>query len=110
MADYDPFNSLENQERGEQADAQRKFRERQEKEDIQWLMGSKRGRRVVYGLLDRAGVFRSVFDTDALKMAFSEGLRNEGLRITLLVNAHCSDRWTVMIRESEKEWKDAPGR
>ena len=49
--------------------------QRQEADDTAWLMSGKRGRRIVWRLLERAGVFHAVFTPDALGMAFTAGWR-----------------------------------
>lgn len=50
-----------------------------------WLMSGPRGRRIVWRALERAGVFRTSYSSDALAMAFAEGARNEGLRLLAAV-------------------------
>ncbi|WP_334157915.1 Bbp19 family protein [Oryzomicrobium sp.] len=70
-------------------------------DDLKWLMNNKRGRRFVARLLERAGVWRLSFNTNALTMAFNEGTRNEGLRLLAQVTAHCPDRYTEMLKESK---------
>jgi len=59
VSNYDPLD-IRGQERNK---AERDQRERLEREneaaDVKWLMNNKRGRRMVWRLLDRAGVFRS---------------------------------------------------
>lgn len=74
-----------------------------EVDDLKWLMSNKRGRRFVFRLLERAGVWRISFNTNALTMAFNEGMRNDGLRLLAQLNEHCQARYTDMIKES-KEW------
>ena len=73
--------------------------------DLKWLMSDKRGRRFVCGLLERAGVWRSSFNTNGLVMAFAEGSRNEGLRLLANVTAHCPERYADMLRESKEASK-----
>lgn len=70
--------------------------------DLKWLMSNKRGRRFVYRLLERAGVWRLSFNTNALSMAFAEGTRNEGLRLMALVTEHCLDRYAEMLQEQKR--------
>lgn len=70
-----------------------------EDEDFKWLMGSKRGRRIVWRLLDRAGVFRLSFNTNAMQMAFAEGNRNEGLRVLSQIHTLCPELYQVMVKE-----------
>lgn len=74
-----------------------------EAEDIKWLMGSKHGRRIVWRLLEQAGVFRLSFNTNSMTMAFNEGQRSSGNRILALVNAHCPDLYPVMAKEAANE-------
>lgn len=69
--------------------------------DIQWLMTSKRGRRIVHRLLDNAGVFRISFDTNALQMAFKEGNRNQGNALLALITANCPDRYAELLTEAK---------
>lgn len=71
-------------------------------DDLKWLMSNKRGRRFVFRALERAGVWRLSFNTNALSMAFNEGQRNEGLRLMANITAHCPDRYTEMLEESKK--------
>lgn len=100
MSNYDPLD-LRGQER---AKAQRELRERLDREneqaDLKWLMGSKRGRRVVWRLLDSAGVFRTSFNTNAMAMAFAEGNRNYGLRTLAMLHVQCPELYPVMMKEN----------
>jgi hypothetical protein len=63
-----------------------------EQSDVRWLIADPRGRRIVRGLLERAGVFRSSFTNDALATAFREGERNAGLGLIALVMRHTPER------------------
>jgi len=70
--------------------------------DLKWLMSNKRGRRFVFLLLERAGVWRLSFNTNALTMAFAEGTRNEGLRLLAQLSEHCLDRYSEMLKEQQE--------
>lgn len=100
MADnYDPLDL-----RGQEADKSEKERRDRlervnEESDVKWLMSSKRGRRIVWRLLDQAGVFRSSFNTNAVAMAFAEGGRNYGLRMLGMVHAVCAEQYPAMMKE-----------
>lgn len=72
----------------------------QENEDLKWLMGAKRGRRIVHRMLERAGVWQLSFNTNAMTMAFNEGRRNEGLALTTRLMLACPEQWALMIREN----------
>lgn len=69
-----------------------------EADDVKWLMGSKRGRRIVQRQLESAGVWRSSFNTNSMSMAFNEGRRNEGLKLMALIMQHAPDRYTEMTQ------------
>ena len=74
----------------------------QEVDDLKWLMSNKRGRRFVFRALERAGVWRISFDTNALSMAFNEGMRNEGLKLLQQITTSCPDRYAEMLKESKE--------
>jgi len=99
VSNYDPLD-LRSQERSK---AERELRERlareNEESDIKWLMGNKRGRRIIWRLLDHAGVFRSSFNTNAMAMSFAEGHRNYGLRILSMIHSQCPELYPTMMKE-----------
>lgn len=103
VTNYDPLD-LRGQEK---AKADRELRERiareNEEADIKWLMSSKRGRRIVWRLMDRAGVFRSSFNTNSMSMAFAEGNRNYGLQILGIIHTQCPELYPVMMKELTHE-------
>jgi hypothetical protein len=99
VSNYDPLD-LRSQDRSK---AERELRERlareNEEADLKWLMGNKRGRRVIWRLLDQAGVFRSSFNTNAMTMSFAEGHRNYGLRILGMIHTQCPELYPTMMKE-----------
>lgn len=103
MKEHDPLD-IRSQDR---AKAQRQLREELDREtengDIKWLMSNKRGRRIIWRLLERAGVFRSSFNTNAMSMAFSEGLRNEGLRLIAQIHQLCPELYPTMVKEANND-------
>lgn len=101
MAQRDPTD-LQGQEQ-DQEDQRRKALARQEQEvaDFKWLMDSKQGRRLMWRLLEKAGVFRTSFSTNALQMALAEGGRSYGLFWLGEVMAHCPEKFLMMINESK---------
>ena len=103
MSDHDPLD-IRGQERAKADKASRERLDREAEEgDIRWLMGSKRGRRLVWRLLDRAGVFRLSFNSNSMTMAFNEGMRNEGLRILAQVHALCPELYPTMVKEANEQ-------
>jgi hypothetical protein len=97
---YDPTD-LKGQEADREDKATReRLRAEVEELDVKWLMGSKRGRRIVRRLLEQAGVFRLSFDTNAMRMAFNEGNRNYGNRTLDQILKACPELFQVMLKES----------
>lgn len=102
MSTFDPLD-IRSQERAlADADERTRLALQIEIDDLKWLMSNKRGRRFMARLLERAGVWRLSFNTNALTMAFNEGTRNEGLRLLAQITAHCPDRYTEMLKESKE--------
>ncbi len=73
--------------------------------DIAELMSFKINRRVVWRLLELAGVFRSSFAIETPAMAFNEGQRNIGLVLLADIMAACPERLQQMMKEA-KELED----
>ena len=99
MDNKDPFDlhgqeaySLEKNER-------ERLEQHGEESDVKWLMSNKRGRRIIWRLLNQSGVFRLSFNTDSMLMAFAEGNRNFGNRILSLVHSQCPELYPVMVKE-----------
>ena len=74
-------------------------RAREEISDLQIVMKTPQGRRVMYGILARSGLYRSCFNSNALNMAFNEGLRESGLVLVKLLTDHCYHHYQLMMKE-----------
>ena len=103
---HDPLDLSAQERRRENQARKERLNRDAEGDDIKWLMSSKRGRRVAWRLLDQAGVFRSVFNTNAMQMAFAEGNRNTGLKLLSLIHALCPELFTTMTRENTNEHRN----
>jgi hypothetical protein len=103
-AEHDPLD-IPSQERAEADKAQEKrlTRER-EISDLCTIMGSKEGRRVIWRLLERTGLFRSSFVAgDPLATAFNEGERNIGLELQVAVEGASQKRFIDMMRVAQEQ-------
>lgn len=80
-----------------------KRREQQGRDDLATLMSERYGRRIVSGILDRAGVYRLSYSTEPLEMAFREGCRNEGLRLLSMITTLCPHHYNTMMREAKED-------
>ena len=110
MANYDPTD-IRSQERAKsETETRARLAKDTEESDLKWLMGSKRGRRIVWRQLEQAGVFRLSFNTNAMQMAFNEGNRNNGNRLLAIIHSTCPELHPVMVNEAtEREEKDDAG-
>ena len=98
MSYSDPLD-LRGQEKAKaETDEVRKLTLQTEQEDFKWLMGSTRGRRIVWRLLERTGVYRSSF-TGNSETFFREGQRNVGLMLMAQINEHAPDQYALMLKE-----------
>lgn len=99
MKNYDPLD-LKGQEKVKaEKDLQERIDNQNESSDYKWLMSNKKGRRIVWRMLDQAGVFRLSFNSNSMMMAFNEGNRNNGLRIILILHESCPDLYQIMLKE-----------
>ena len=99
MSEFDPTDIQSQESRQADAELRKRLTKDTEEADLKWLMSSKRGRRIIWRLLDRTGVFRLSFNTNAMAMAFAEGNRNEGLRTMAQIHALCPELYHVMVKE-----------
>ena len=101
MSEYNPLDLKSQQKSKDNKKFVDRIDRQNEEADIKWLMSSKRGRRLVWRLLEQAGVFRSSFNTNAMGMSFSEGNRNYGLKLLDQVHTLCPELYPTMIKEQK---------
>lgn len=71
-----------------------------ELDDIKWLMGEKRGRRFMWRLLSRTGIYATSFSTNGMQMAYREGERSVGLDFLADVHLADPDLHNLMTKEN----------
>lgn len=84
----------------DQAELKKLLAQQQIEDDTRWLMADERGRRLVWGWLADAGIFRSTYTGEAHSGAFAEGQRNMGLKLQAQVMQHCPEQFVRMLAES----------
>ncbi len=99
MKSSEPFNLQAGRARKEAAQDQRKSKRDQQIEDIKWQMSTKQGRRVMWRLMEKAGIFRTSF-TGNSETFFREGHRNLGLEFMADINAYCIHEYALMVEEN----------
>lgn len=110
MSEHDPTDVNAQEAAREAQDRAQRLSKDTEESDFKWLMGNKRGRRIVWRLLEKAGVFRSVFNTNAMAMSFAEGHRNYGLHTLGLIHTLCPELFSVMLKENASDNRDPDDR
>lgn len=103
MASYDPTDLRGQERKKAEAEKQQRSAQQVEDDDFKWLMQSTRGRRIVWRLLDQAGVFRISFTQNSVQTAFNEGGRNYGLKMINRIHALCPELYPALIKENAKE-------
>jgi len=101
MSNYDPLDTRGQERAKAEKEVREKLARENEEADIKWLMGNKRGRRVIWRILDQTGVFRLSFNTNSMAMAFAEGNRNYGNRVLSLIHTQCPELYPTMVKEQQ---------
>lgn len=84
-------------------DAKQQLLAQRDIDDIQFVMGSEQGRRVIWSLLEKGQVFGACFNVDPQITAFNEGQRNLALVLFQRVMAHCPDQYLKMAAEAGED-------
>ena len=101
MSEHDPTDIFgQERARAELSDKQ-KLQMQQDAADFKWIMSNKRGRRYIWRLLEKAGVFRSSFTGNSATF-FNEGQRNLGLSVLAMIHEHTPDAYTLMLNEQRE--------
>jgi hypothetical protein len=112
MSNYDPLDLRGQEKTKSDKEIREKLSRETEEADLKWLMGSKRGRRIIWRILDVTGVFRLSFNTNSMQMAFAEGNRNYGNRTLALIHTICPELYPTMVKEQQdvRNADDGPSR
>lgn len=106
MSKHEPFDLVGNEAAQAQRDKQQRTDAYLVNEDMKWLMASKRGRRIMWRILDRAGVHRTSF-TGNSETFFREGMRNVGLMLLAQITDVSPESYVLMLTEQKtKESND----
>lgn len=95
----DPLNTRAAEEAQEAADLEQRLAREREVADLRVLMGTAAGRRFMWRLLEKTGLYKSSM-TGNSQTFFLEGQRNIGLYLLAQVNEHCLDEYVLMMSEN----------
>lgn len=96
----EPFDFRAEQERETAARESARLAQQGEVNDWKWLMSTARGRRLVWRLLDRTGIYRTSMTGNSYTF-FNEGQRNVGLFIQAVLAEHCPEDYAKMLVEQK---------
>ena len=99
---FDPLDTRSQDDVRAKGEAASQLERINEGEDFKWLMSNKRGRRVIWRLLGKTGVYRSSFNHSGSVTAFNEGARNIGLMLIDAIHEFCPELFLTMLQEQRK--------
>jgi len=83
--------------------AARKLETARIKRGIQYMMGNRSGRALMWHLLGQYGVFHEGFSDNALVMARSAGRRSSGLELMQLIDNFTPEKYAKMVDEARED-------
>lgn len=101
MSEFDPYDVNAQERAKADREGKQRLTSEQEVADLKWLMSDKRGRRIVWGLLEKTGLYRSSFTGNSATF-FREGERNIGLQYIAAIHEHCPDKYSLMVTEQKE--------
>lgn len=107
MSDFDPTDPQEVANAENSAAKKSQHFQQIEEADFRWLMGNKRGRRIVWRLLERAGVFRLSFTANSMQTSFNEGARSYGLSVLAQLHQFTPELYPLMLKEQKEHDRSA---
>lgn len=103
MSTRDPTDLRSQSDEADDEDRRAKRKQRQDTEDLKWLLAHKPGRRIAWRLMSEAGVFTTTFNPSGSVMAFNEGRRNQGVKLLTEIMTHAPDAFTLMQKEAKAD-------
>lgn len=102
MSEHDPF-SGDGGAAAEKEESVRKQIERsQQVTDFRKIMAEEHGRRFIWRVLERAGIYRTSFAGSSEQTFFREGERNMGLMLVAEIHEICPEMYSRMIKEAKQ--------
>ena len=80
------------------------------KSDVEALMQSGAGRRIVWRLLEATHIYQTCYRDNPLQMARAEGRREIGLMLTEWVSIHAWENYQLMLTEANNERRERDAR
>lgn len=86
-------------------DAEEKTKDKRKQDllDVYNILNTVHGRRFFNRIIEECNVFGTSFNTNALTMALSEGVKNVGLKLLADMNEAYPEAYFMMLKENKKE-------
>lgn len=94
-----PLDIRGNDQEQEAADLEQRLAREREVNDLKSVMATPNGRRFVWRLLEKTGLYKSSM-TGNSQTFFLEGQRNIGLYLLAQINDHCLEEYVLMLGEN----------
>lgn len=95
----------------EELERETEDRLRERRNDLETVLSTEQGRRLVWSLMSESGVFCSTYNPKAsdvsIDMAFAEGRKQVGYRLLEEIQALCPHKFLLMQQEMIKKWQKA---
>ena len=101
MSDRDV--TLSPEENREELERSAKIERDQEVEDFKWLVAHAQGRRLLWRLLERSGVYQTSYNGSANDTLFREGMRNLGLEVLSELHEISPQTYSKMLTEHARK-------
>lgn len=105
MKERNPTDLAAQQEHDSEQQRASAFYRKRELHDIKTMMSEPMGRRFMWSLLGRAGVFLSCFTGNSTTF-FNEGKREIGLQYMHMINEACPELYHVMVTEANNHARE----
>ena len=99
MSRANPLDIRASEQAQEDAELERRLAYDREVADVRQLMSAASGRRFMWRLLEKSGLYKSSM-TGNSQTFFLEGQRNIGLFLMAQINDHCLDEYVLMLNEN----------
>lgn len=73
------------------------------KRGVQYMMGNRSGRGLMWHLLEQYGVFQEGFSPDPIIMGRASGRRSAGLQLMQLIEAYAPEKYAKMVDEARED-------
>jgi 3-oxoacyl-[acyl-carrier-protein] synthase III len=95
----DPTDALDRDDSAAPERAKEDIQQKQQVEDLKWLMAHAQGRRIVTRIFEKTGIRRTPFHSSGSQMAFNAGAQNVGLWLEAEVLDASPDAYFKLLKE-----------